>query len=238
MSLRWDGDVYSLSLQEVTFWCFTGCHYEKYCMIVSVQQMMIYINTRVHQRVHPSACALLHCATARLKCRTLCIQMQHCSFICWVFCRGHPMTGDQCMADRGQIDLTSVFLSLSTARCLSHLAWRTRGMRAACVCAPSVHTWARQKRQALSEAGWGVDRLYWTICHRPGRGEKRQVGGGGGEGDGEGGCILMVSLRNKQLDAGSEWDGLSVEADIKWWAVRLVLFFLINKSTSWMLCFL
>lgn len=55
------------------------------------------------------------------------------------FCRGQPMTGDQCMADRGQIDLTYVSLSLSNARCLSHLAWRTRGWGLLCV--HSVHTW-------------------------------------------------------------------------------------------------
>lgn len=48
-----------------------------------------------------------------------------------------------------------------------------------------------------------------------GQGGEKKDRSGGGEGDGEGGCILMVSLRNKQLDAGSEWDGLSVEADIK-----------------------
>ena len=82
-------DKYTLSLREVSFWCFTGCHYKKKnSMIVLVQhlsKMMIYINTWVHQWVHPSVCALLHCAAVWLKRRTVCIQMQHCSFICWFF---------------------------------------------------------------------------------------------------------------------------------------------------------
>lgn len=170
-------------------------HYFPYCHTHSITrhlvQMIIWINISVHQWAHPSAGTLSHCAAVFVfKCST------GVSFS--GFCRGQPMTWDQCMADRGQIDLTSVFLSLPAARCLSRLAWRDSGKRAVvCVCVLSIRgstkhrPWLRQTE---------VDRLYWTICHRPGRGEKD------GSEETEG-CILMVSLWNKQLDGGTSGMG-------------------------------
>lgn len=133
---------------------------------------------------------------------------------------------DQCMADGGQIDLTSVFLSLSNTGCLSHLVWQTQECVYMCVCVvcvclffmPSLTKhwpWPRQTE---------VDRLYSTICHRPGKGEKDRS-------EETEGCILIVSYWEKRFDK-NKWDSLSLGADMKRWAVSLVLFFLIKKSFS------
>lgn len=69
-----------------------------------------------------------------------------------------------------------------------------------------------------------VDRLYSTICHRPGKGEKNRS-------EETEGCILIVSYWEKRFDK-NKWDSLSLGADMKRWAVSLVLFFLIKKSFS------
>lgn len=137
----------------------------------------IWINISVHRWVHPSVCTLIHCvfesdwsaALFVFKCST------RVSFA--GFCRGQPMTGDQCMADRGQIDLTSVFLPLSAARCLSHLAWRTQGCEP--LCARSVHTWL----QKSNGPDWGrlrlIDCTELSVTGQR-RGEKDRSGGDGG----------------------------------------------------------
>lgn len=158
----------------------------------------------------------IRCVKGGLECCCLRIQMHQWSFICW---RGQPMTGDQCMADRGQIDLTSVFLSLSNTGCLSHLVWQTqRCVLRVCVCVcvclffmlsfTKHWPWPRQTE---------VDRLHSTICHRPGKGEKDRS-------EETEGCILIVSPWEKQFDKNKP-DSLSLGSDTKWWAVSLVLFF-------------
>lgn len=90
---------------------------------------------------------------------------------------------------REQIDLTSGS-SPSNTRCLSHLAWQTQGCWLLRVSVLSKHG-SRKHYPWLGLAE--VDRSHWTVCHRPGRGEKDRP-------EETRACILMVSLQNKQVD--------------------------------------
>lgn len=129
--------------------------------------------------------------------------------------RGQPMTGDQCMADRGQIDLTSVFLlSLHCQMFIPFSVTDSGSVVYVCVC-----VWAFCPHVVSSKDWlwlWLIDCTELSVTGQRGEkktGRRRRRG-----------CILMVSLGNKQL-AENEWDGLSLRADMKWWAVRVSFVF-------------
>lgn len=147
------------------------------------------------------------------------------------FGRGWPMTGDQCMAEREQIDLTSVFFSHQHQMFISFS--KTDSEMWDVVWAHPVRTWLWK---ALSPTGadWGWQIL--LIC-------LSLVGVGLGHVGGEAemhfdGVLVKQTTRRETSGIGCHW------ADIKWWAVRLVLFssltspppesfFCSQKTTLW-----
>lgn len=125
----------------------------------------------VCQWVHLSWGTLFRCVEARRNRCTLCIQMQHWSFICWVLQRLADDRGS--VYGRQRADWFDLSFSLS----LHHQMFIPFSVTDSGMCAPSVHTRLHEKDPAPAE----VDRLHRTLCHRPGRGDEGGwVGGCGG----------------------------------------------------------
>lgn len=163
------------------FFFFFYAHYNILCV-----KMFVWIKISVHQWVHLSVVrpTLFHSDQAKLKCCTLCIQMQHWSFICWsAYDRGSVYR-------RQRADWFDLCFFFSNTRCLSHLVWQTQRCGMLCARVLSIHG---SKKHCPWMGQAEVDRLYWTVCHRPGRGEKDRW-------EETARCILMVSLWNKQQD--------------------------------------
>lgn len=100
---------------------------------------------------------------------TLCIQMQHWSFICWVLQRSPYNRGS--VYGRQRADWFDLGFSLPLhCQMIIPFSVTDLGMCAVLSIRGSTKQWPWLRQTE-------VDRLYPTICHRPEEGRKRQVWG-------------------------------------------------------------